>query len=304
VPELVDGEALVAQEYLGIDATIRTWISDARSYFPPVELGEVVRSAGAGVVVASRCATLPVGTRLSTLGGWQHLAVVRDDGLVTPVPEGAPLVWVLGVLGSTGMAAYWGMTDVGRPEAGQTVVVSAAAGATGSVAGQIARLAGCRVVGIAGGQDKCRWVVDELGFDACVDHRSADFAADLRAATPNRVDVYFDNVGGPVLDTVLRRLAHRGRVVLCGAISVYNDDHRPPGPANYLELITARGRMEGFNAFDYWGRYAEATDQLRAWLESGELVHREHVFEGLDEAPNALRALFTGENRGKVVVRV
>jgi NADPH-dependent curcumin reductase CurA len=194
--------------------------------------------------------------------------------------------------------------DVGRPEPGQTVVVSAAAGATGSVAGQIARILGCRAVGVAGGEEKCRWVVDELGFDACVDHRAEDFAAQLKEATPARIDVYFDNVGGHVLDTVLRRLAHKARIVLCGAISVYNDDHKPPGPANYLELITARGRMEGFNAFDYWDRYDEATSRLRAWVDAGQLTCHEHVFEGIERAPDALRALFTGENRGKVVVRV
>jgi NADPH-dependent curcumin reductase CurA len=184
------------------------------------------------------------------------------------------------------------------------VLVSGAAGATGSLAGQIARLSGCRTVGIAGGPEKCAWLTGEAGFDAAVDHRADDFVDALKAATPDRVDVYFDNVGGRVLDAALHRLAMGGRVVLCGAISVYNDDHRPPGPANYLDLITFRARMEGFNAFDHWDRLDEVVDRLGAWMASGELVRREHVVEGLDRAPEALRMLFEGANLGKLIVAV
>jgi len=263
-----------------------------------------VRAASVGVVVASRCDTLPVGVVLTALGGWQEYAVVRDDVFKTVISPTIPHPAALGVFSNSGMTAYFGLLDIGRPEAGQTVVVSAAAGATGSVVGQIAKLEGCRVVGIAGGADKCQWVLDEFGLDACLDHRSEDFAADLKAATPQRIDVYFDNVGGPVLDACLGRLAMRARVVLCGAISVYNEDHKPPGPANYLELITARGRMEGFNAFDYWDRYDEAMADLHRWVDEGLLVHREHVVDGLENAPEALRMLFTGGNRGKLVVKV
>lgn len=304
LPELTDGEALIRQTYVGIDPTIRTWISTARSYFPPVEIGEVVRAASVGVVVASRCDALPVGVALTALGGWQDYAVVRDDIFKTVLADTIPHPAALGVFSNSGMTAYFGLLDIGRPEPGQTVVVSAAAGATGSVVGQIAKIKGCRVVGIAGGAEKCQWVLDEFGLDACVDHRSPDFAADLKTATPDRIDLYFDNVGGPVLDACLGRLAMHARVVLCGAISVYNEDHKPPGPANYLELITARGRMEGFNAFDYWDRYDEAMTDLHRWVDEGRLVHREHIVDDLEHAPEALRMLFTGGNRGKLVVKV
>jgi NADPH-dependent curcumin reductase CurA len=304
MPELAEGEALVRCDYLSIDATIRTWISAARSYFPPVQIGEVVRCGGVGEVVATRCPTLPVGQLTTTLTGWQEFGVIRDDAFATKLPPGTPLVPVLSVFGSTGMAAYFGLLDIGRPEAGQTVVVSGAAGATGSVAGQIAKILGCRVVGVAGTDEKCRWVVEQCGFDACVNYRSPDFFGDLKSATPDRIDVYFDNVGGAVLDAALARLAMHARVVLCGAISVYNDEHKPPGPANYLNLITARGRMEGFNAFDYWGRYDEAMAQLHEWVDAGALVHHAHVVEGLEQAPDALRMLFAGENFGKLIVAV
>jgi NADPH-dependent curcumin reductase CurA len=239
-----------------------------------------------------------------SLPGWQDYAIVRDDAFTTKLPPETDLIPVLSIFGATGMAAYFGLLDIGRPQAGETVVVSGAAGATGSIAGQIAKLEGCRVVGIAGSEEKCAWVVDELGFDACVNHRDPDFAARLREATPERIHVYFDNVGGRILDVVLHRLAMRARVVLCGAISVYNDEHKPPGPANYLDLITVRGRMEGFNAFDYWDRLDEALGKLGAWVADGSIKRREHILDGLERAPDALRMLFTGENVGKLIVAV
>lgn len=308
-PTLEEGEALMRTVYLSIDPTVRTWISEARSYFPPVALGEVVRCSGTGVIIETRCDAYAVGDRVYGLSGWQDYAVVRDDVFTTTLAPDADLLPALGVFGNNGLTAYIGMVDVGGLDldgtsAGATVVVSAAAGATGSIAGQIAHLLGCRVVGIAGRDDKCAWVVDELGFDACVNHRAPDFAGQLRAATPDRVDVYFDNVGGPVLDTVLKRLAPHGRVVLCGAIAVYNAAHKPPGPANYLELITQRGTMVGFNAFDHWDRFAEIATRLATWTQEGRLVHREHVIDGLERAPEALNMLFTGDNLGKLVVQV
>ncbi|MCB1017405.1 MAG: NADP-dependent oxidoreductase [Acidimicrobiales bacterium] len=304
VPEPAEGEAVVRTEYLSIDPTVRTWISEARSYFPPVAIGEPVRCPGAGRVVASAVDAFAVGDPVYTLTGWQDYAVVRDDGFATRLPDDMALTAALGVLGNNGITAYVGMLDIGRPQEGETVVVSAAAGATGSVAGQLAKRAGARVVGIAGRPDKCAWVVDELGFDACVDHRAPDFVERLRAATPQRVDVYFDNVGGPVLDAVLKRLAGHARVVLCGAIAVYNAEHKPPGPANYLELITQRATMTGFNTFDHWDRFGEITDQLAGWLADGSLRSREHVLDGLERAPEALNMLFTGDNLGKLLVRV
>ena len=303
-PELADGEALMRTTYLSIDPTVRTWISDARSYFPPVELGEVVRCPGAGEIVATRCDAYEVGDLVTSLPGWQELSVVRDDVFTTKAPPGIDAPTLLGAVGQNGMAAYIGLLDVGQPRPGQTVVVSAAAGATGSVAGQIAKIKGCRVVGIAGGPDTCAWLTDGLGFDAAIDHRADGFAEALRAATPDRVDVYFDNVGGWILDAVLRRLAVHARVVLCGAISVYNEATKPPGPASYLELITQRARMEGFNTFDHWGRFDEITTELAGWVADGRLQTRETVVEGLDAAPEALRMLFEGANTGKLLVRV
>jgi NADPH-dependent curcumin reductase CurA len=302
LPELAEGEALVRTTYLSIDPTVRTWISEARSYFPPVQLGEVVRCPGAGEVVATRCDAYKVGDLVTSLPGWQEYSVVHDDVFTTKAPTGVDAVALLGVLGQNGMAAHIGLLDVGQPREGQTVVVSAAAGATGSIAAQIAKIKGCRVVGIAGSPEKCAWLVDELGLDAAIDHRAEGFAEALRAATPDRVDVYFDNVGGWILDAVLRRLAMHGRVVLCGAISVYNEQRRPPGPSSYLELITQRGRMEGFNTFDHWGRFDEITAELAAWVADGRLVGRQTIVQGLDRAPDALRMLFEGANTGKLLV--
>jgi hypothetical protein len=304
LPELAEGEARLRTTHLSIDPTIRTWVSDARSYFPPVAIGEVVRCSGVGRIVASRCDGFAEGDHVYSLPGWQEYAVVRDDAFSTRLEPDADPLAMLSVFGGNGVAAYVGILDVGAARPGDTVVVSAAAGATGSLAGQVARLSGCRVVGIAGGEEKCAWLREEAGFDAAVDHRADGFAEALKAATPDRVDVYFDNVGGPVLDTVLHRLAMGGRVALCGAISVYNEDHRPPGPANYLDLITFRGRMEGFNAFDHWDRLDEVVEAFSGWMDDGDLVRREHLVDGLDRAPEALRMLFEGQNLGKLVVVV
>lgn len=304
VPGLAEGEALMRTTHLSIDPTIRTWISEARSYFPPVEIGEVVRCPGAGEIVATRCDAYEVGDLVTSLPGWQEYSVVRDDVFTTKAPEGVGAVELLSVLGQNGMAAHIGMLDVGRPQRGQTVVVSAAAGATGSVAAQLAKIAGCRVVGIAGSDEKCEWLTGELGLDAAINHHADGFGDALRAATPDRIDVYFDNVGGWILDAVLRRLAMHARVVLCGAISVYNEHHKPPGPSNYLELITQRARMEGFNTFDHWGRFEEITTQLAGWVAEGRLLSRQTIVHGLERAPEALRMLFEGGNTGKLLVEV
>ncbi len=306
MPELADGEALVRSHYLSMDATCRTWLNRGEGYLPAVEIGEVVRASTIGYVVATNCDAYEVGDLVYTLTGWTEYGICRDDLFTTKIAPGTDLKAMMSVFGATGAAAYFGLLDIGRPQEGETVLVSAAAGATGSLVGQIAKIKGCRVVGIAGGPEKCAWVVDELGFDACIDHRAPglDLVAALKEHCPKRVDVYFDNVGGPILDAALGALAMHGRVVLCGAISVYNDQGRPPGPANYLNLIARRGRMEGFITLDYWDRFDECFDQLRAWAEDGRLRWREHVVQGLDNAPDALNMLFTGENIGKVIVEV
>jgi NADPH-dependent curcumin reductase CurA len=302
-PELADGEALVRTTYVGIDAAVRTWLDGQGGYLPPLELGDVVRAAGVGEVVASRCDAYAVGDVVTTLTGFQEYCVVRDDVFTTPIPGVVDHPALLAVYGSTGATAYFGMTDIGKPRAGETVVVSAAAGATGSLAGQIAKIAGARVVGIAGGPEKCRVVTEAFGFDACIDYRAGNLDAALREHCPKRVDVYFDNVGGPILDAVLGRLAQGGRVALCGVISSYlTGEH--PGPANYTNLLARCGTMAGFNTLHEWGRFDEAFEHLRAWEADGKLVYRAHVFDGLAHAVDALNGLFTGANIGKTMVKV
>ncbi len=305
IPEPGEGELLVRVEWLGIDATVRTWLSKAEGYIEPVAIGDVVRGSGIGRVIASHSDKIAEGQLVATLTGWQEYAVVGDDPmLTTPLADGTDPLAALGVFGANGLTAYVGLTEIGRVKAGETVVVSAAAGATGSVAAQIAKILGCRVIGIAGTDEKCAWLVDDLGLDGAINHRTDDVPARLRELCPKRVDVFFDNTGGPILDAVLGRLADHARVVLCGAISSYNDHHKPPGPANYLNLISRRARMEGFISWDSWGRWGEITDILAGWVADGRLRHRSHVFEGLASAPQALNAMFTGENIGKIVIRV
>lgn len=304
VPELADGEALIETSLLSMDATVRTWLNRGEGYFPAVEIGETVRCSGIGRVVESKCDRYAVGDLGYGLPGWQRYAVVRDDIMTTWLPPDADVVPMMSVYGATGTTALYGLTEVGGAKAGETVVVSAAAGATGSLVGQIGKIIGCRVVGIVGSDEKQRFVVDELGFDAAINHRTDDLAAALKEHCPKRVDVYFDNVGGPVLDAVLGHLAMHGRVALCGAISVYNNQGRPPGPANYLNLISRRGRMEGFIAFDWVDRFPEAGAQLGQWVAEGKLKHFEHFFDGWDAAVDALNALFTGTNTGKVILRI
>jgi hypothetical protein len=305
VPEPGEGEVLVRAEWLGIDATVRTWLSRAEGYIPPVEVGEVVRCSGVGTVVTSRSDRFREGDQVSTLTGWQEYAVVGDDTMITnELPAGVDPEASLALFGAAGVTAYVGLTDVGKVREGETVVVSAAAGATGSIAVQIAKILGARVIGIAGTDEKCAWLVDGLGIDGAINHRTDDIPARLKELCPKRVDVFFDNTGGPILEHVLGRIADRARVVLCGAISSYNDPHKPPGPASYLNLIARRARMEGFISWDSWGRFVEIAGILGGWLAEGRLTYRTHVYEGLEAAPQALNAMFTGENIGKVVVRL
>ncbi len=303
VPELAEGEALVRNDFVGMDAAARTWLDDQPGYLPPVALGEVVRAATVGHIVETRCDAYEVGDLVTSLGGCQQYSIARDDFFTTVMTgiEAEPDA-LLAVFSATGATAYFGMHDIGRPKEGETVVVSAAAGATGSIAGQIAKAAGARVVGIAGTDEKCEVVVDEFGFDACINHRTADLAAALKEHCPQRVDVYFDNVGGPILDAVLGRLAMNARVVLCGVISSYvSGDH--PGPANYVKLLAMRARMEGFNTMDHWDRFEEANAELAKLMDNGQLRYRTTVFDGLENAVPALNALFEGTNVGKTFLR-
>jgi NADPH-dependent curcumin reductase CurA len=298
-----DGEFLVRVEYLSVDPAMRTWMNAGRSYVPPVGIGEVMRAGGIGRVIDSRHADFAVGDEVYGMFGVQRYAVSDGDG-VTPVDTTlAPAPVHLGVLGGSGLTAYFGLLDVGRPEPGQTVVVSGAAGSVGNVAGQIARIKGCRVIGIAGGEDKCRWLVEELGFDAAIDYKAANLRADLKTHAPNGIDVFFDNVGGEALEAALSRLARGARVVICGAVSQYNTTGERHGPANYMQLLVARASMTGFVVFDYTDRYGEAVAQLANWLRSGELRAHEQVVHGdVGDFPDVLLTLFRGGNTGKLVL--
>ena len=302
-PVPADGEALLRTTYIGLDAAARTWLNDQPGYLPPVVLGEVIRAAGIGEVVESRCDAYRIGDLVTTLTGFQEYSIIRDDMFSTVIPDETDQVAIMSVYGSSGATAYFGMTDIGRPQPGETVVVSAAAGATGSVAGQVAKIAGARVIGIAGGPEKCRVVVEDFGFDACIDYKNDDLPAALKQHCPKGVNVYFDNVGGPILNAVLGRLAPRARVVLCGVISSYlTGEH--PGPANYVNLLAKTASMQGFNALEMWNRFDEAFADLRRWERDGSLRHRETIFEGLESCVDALNGLFTGANIGKMLVKI
>jgi len=306
VPEPGDGEAVVRVRWLSIDPTIRGWMDDAPGYLPPIEIGAAIRSGGIGEVVASKNDRYQVGDNVFGMLGWQDHAVIDGKERTAQVlPDGVEATAALSVFGVTGMTAYFGLLDVGRPKEGDTIVVSGAAGATGSVVGQIAKAKGAgKVVGIAGGPQKCAWIVEELGFDAAIDYKSDDVATRLREECPDGIDVYFDNVGGEILDACLAQLALRARVVLCGAISAYNDRDSAYGLTRYFNLIIKRARMEGFLILDYAARFPEAQAEMFGWVLDGTVKHAEHVVEGLESAPEALNLLFTGGNTGKVVVKV
>lgn len=305
VPEPGPGQALVRNRYLSIDPTIRTWMDDVQGYLPPIGIGEVIRSGGVAEVERSSSDRYKPGDLVFGLTGWQDYTLADESAPMQVLPPGTDPTAALSVFGLTGLTAYFGLIDVGKVSEGDTVVVSGAAGATGSVVGQIARIKGAsRVVGIAGSPEKCAWVVEELGFDAHVNYKLDDVAARLREACPDGIDLYFDNVGGELLDIALAQLALRGRVVLCGAISSYNSRSEIVGPKNYRNLIPRRGRMEGFIILDYAQRYGEAQAELATWVAEGKIKFATHIVEGLENAPDALNLLFTGGNTGKVIVRV
>jgi NADPH-dependent curcumin reductase CurA len=303
VRELADGEVLVKVIYVSLDPAMRGWMSDARSYIEPVALGDVMRAGGAGRVVASRNGRFDAGDLVVGMFGVQEYAIGDGTRMHRVDPSLAPLPRYLGALGMPGMTAYFGLLDVGKPAPGDTVVVSAAAGAVGSMVGQIARIRGCRAIGIAGGKAKCTYVTGELGFHACIDYKGEDVRRSLRAHCPEGIDVYFDNVGGAILEAALACLAMHARVVICGAISQYNAG-APKGPSNYLSLLVHRASMTGMVVFDYAARYGEAARDIAAWLATGAIESREDVVAGLDNFPEALAMLFTGENTGKLVLKV
>jgi hypothetical protein len=305
VAEPGDGEVLVKIKYLSLDPAMRGWMNDGRSYIPPVGIGEVMRAGGCGEVIESRHPGFEPGDQVTGITGIQEHAVLAGDGLIKIDPALAPLPVYLGTLGMPGMTAYFGLLDIGKPKEGDTVVVSGAAGAVGSVVGQIAKIKGCRAIGIAGGEEKCRHVVDELGFDAAIDYKSENVLRALREHCPNGIDVYFDNVGGEILDAALACLARHARVVICGAISQYNATEGMRGPSNYMSLLVNRATMTGFLVFDFAARYGEAAQEMAGWLQEGRLKSFEDVAAGgVEKFPETLLRLFNGENLGKLVLEV
>ncbi|HPE01407.1 MAG TPA: NADP-dependent oxidoreductase [Burkholderiaceae bacterium] len=304
VPAPAEGQFVVKVDYISLDPAMRGWMNEGKSYIPPVGLGEVMRAGAAGTVTESRHPGFKAGDAVSGGFGVQEYAVSDGKGVVKVDTRLAPLPVYLGTLGMPGMTAYFGLLEIGKPQAGQTVVVSGAAGAVGTVVGQIAKIKGCRVVGIAGGRDKCDWLVNELGFDAAIDYKSEDVRKALKAAAPAGIDVYFDNVGGDILDAALANLARGARIVICGAISQYNNTTPVKGPSNYLALLVNRASMTGMVVFDYADRYAVAAREMAGWMVEGKLKARSDVVEGFETFPETLLKLFKGENTGKLVLKV
>jgi NADPH-dependent curcumin reductase CurA len=305
IPAPGAGEFVVAISHLSLDPAMRGWMNAGASYIDPVEIGDVMRAGAVGCVTASEHPGFAVGDHVYGALGVQEHALSDGKGVIRVDPSLAPLPVYLGTLGLTGMTAYFGMLDVGELNEGDTVVVSGAAGAVGSVAGQIAKIKGARAIGIAGGEEKCRWLVEELGFDAAIDYKAEDVRVALRKHAPDRVDLFFDNVGGDILDAVLTCLALKARIVICGAVSQYNATEAVRGPSNYLALLVSRASMIGMVVFDYAARYGEAAAEIAGWMREGRLISREDVVEGgVSAFPDALLKLFAGENIGKLVLRV
>ena len=309
VVEPAEGGVLVKTLALSLDPAMRGWMNEGKSYIPPVGIGEVMRAGGIGTVIASKNAAFAVGDTVSCMPGIQEYCLtpadqIKRQGLFKiDLRLGTMTQW-LNVLGMPGMTGYFGLMDVGQPKEGETVVVSGAAGAVGQTVGQLAKIKGCRVVGIAGGAAKCEWVVKELGFDACVDYKAGNVKDDLREQCPKGIDVYFDNVGGEILDIVLTRLARKARIIICGAISQYNNTTPVQGPKNYLSLLVHRARMEGIVVFDYAERFPVAVKELAGYLKEGRMKSKEDIVSGIDTFPETLLKLFNGENFGKLVLQV
>jgi hypothetical protein len=304
VPSIEEGQILIKVEYISLDPAMRGWLNDAKSYIEPVQIGDVMRAGTVGKVLESKHEKFTVGDYVCGHNGVQSYAVSDGVGLYKVDPKLAPLSYYLGVLGMPGMTGYFGLLNTGLPKAGETVVVSGAAGAVGGLVGQIARIKGCHVVGIAGGKEKCQFLIDELGFDAAIDYKNENVKKALRQTCPKGVDVFFDNVGGDILDDVLTQINMRARIVICGAISQYNNTTPVKGPSNYLSLLVNRARMEGIVVFDNVKEYPKAMQDIASWIKSGEMKVKDHVVDGIETFPDTLMMLFKGENFGKLVLKV
>jgi NADPH-dependent curcumin reductase CurA len=305
VPQLKDGELLVHNKYLSLDPTNRGWANEIDTYLPAVRLGDVMRGGAIGEVEESRNPNYKQGDFVSGLLGWQEYAITNGTGISKlPNIPGVPLTAHLGLFGHIGLTAYYGLLDVGQPKAGETLVVSAAAGAVGSLVGQIGKIVGCRVVGIAGSDEKCRWLTEDLGFDATINYKKEKISEGLKRTCPNGIDVDFENVGGEILDAVLAQINLGARISLCGMISQYNATEPVPGPYNLVMLVVKRARIQGFLVSDYMDRAAEAMTALGRWLMEGKIKYRVDIVEGLEEAPRSVNKLFEGSNTGKLVVKI
>ena len=305
-PDLAAGQVLVKTLMLGFDPAMRGWVMDEPSYLPPVAIGAPMRASGVGQVVQSSNPLLPPGTLVQGLIDWQEYSIGDPAGMIPPtvLPAGVSPALALGIFGTTSLTAYFGLLDVGQPREGETVLVSGAAGATGSAVAQIARLKGCRVVGIAGGAEKCQWLQDACKLDAVIDYKHEDLDRRIGELCPGGVNVFFDNVGGATLETAIGHMADFGRIVLCGAISGYNDEAPRPGPKNLMLLVTRRIRMQGFIVIDYLARAGEAIAALTQWVGAGELAWREDIQQGFENVPATLQRLFDGRNSGKQLLKL
>lgn len=304
LPALGDGEVLVRNVYLSLDPAYRGWMTERDSYVDPVPVGSVMRGIALGVVEESRAKGFAAGDVVQGMLGWQTYYTGSPEGMTKLPPLPFPLDAAISVLGHIGATAYFGLLEIGRPEAGETVVVSAASGAVGSLVGQLAKNQGCRVVGITSSEEKCAWLTDELGFDAAIDYKHAPIAKSLAESCPDGVDVYFDNVGGEISDAVLARINLRARIVLCGQISAYNATEPVPGPYNYVNILLKRARVEGFIVLDYASRFPESALALGKLLADGKLRYRADIVDGLENALAAFGRLFSGDKTGKLLLRV
>ena len=306
VRDIEHGEFLIKNLFLSFDPAQRGWMEDRKSYVPPVGIGEVMRAGSVGQVIESNNSNYAVGDKVQGTFGWQEYAISDGKGMLnaTVIPEGVSLTAPLSVFGITGLTAYFGLLDVGQPKEGDTVLISGAAGSTGSIASQIAKIKGCRVIGVAGGVEKCKWLTEEVKIDAAIDYKTANLEEVIPELCPEGIDVIFDNVGGEFLNTSLISINQNARVAICGAISGYNNETPAPGPSNYTALLIQRARMEGFIVLDYMDRFPEAIGELMQWVQEGKIIYQEDIQEGIENAPDTLLRLYTGQNKGKQLLKI
>lgn len=304
IPEIKDGEFLLKQHYISLDPAMRGWMNEGKSYTAPIQIGELMRSGSVGEVIETKNEKYKTGDYVSGWGGVQQYAAMDGRGCFKVDPNVAPLPKFIGVLGMPGMTSYFGILKVGQIKEGERVLVSGAAGAVGSAVGQIAKVKGCKIVGIAGGPHKCQYMKEELGFDGVIDYKNEDVRAGIKRELPEGLDVYFDNVGGEILDHALAKLRLNARVIICGAISQYNNTEKPRGPRNYMSLLVNRARMEGFLVSDYSKQYPKAAMEMGQWMAEGKLKSKEAVYEGIENFYETFTRLFTGDKMGKLVLKV